>query len=174
MSCGCEDLDFIGTVGQVRTFTTMQQVVPDDTAAHAAGDVVSGALSFTCVVRNNGGAGTIEEVLLIEKGDATNAPVKPDLELILYDSSAGAPAAQNDPYVAPALPSHIIARVSIAAGDWVNLDSVTAIAQIRPDQLFQVPAGTTTLTGVLITTGAPAWTDNTVQNLNIQLRIRKH
>lgn len=149
------------------------QVVPDDSAAHAAGDVVSGAISFTCAVRQEGGTGRIEELVIVERGDGTNPPVKADLELLIYNTEAGALAAQNAAYVAPTDPTHLIARIPIPTGSWVDLDTVTAMITVAPAAHVKCPSGTTTLTGVLVTRNAPTWTDNTVQNLNLQMRIWK-
>ncbi len=171
--CGCSPIEFLGMVGHAVGHLPWVQVVPDDSAAHAAGDVVSEALSFTCAVRQNGGTGRVEELVIVERGDGTNAPVKADMELILYDVTAGALAAQNAAYVAPTDPSHVIARIPIPAADWVDLDSVTAMITVSTAAHVKCPSGTTTLTGVLVTRSTPTWTDNTVQNLNLSLRIWK-
>ena len=171
-NCGCNQYDHVGTTGRSVNCTTWQEIVPDDTTPHSAGDVVSEQLAFACAIRTEGGTARLVEVVLAEEGDNTNTPVKPDLTLILYQSSETV-APQNDPYVAPDPLTSVIGVVEIASSDWSDLDPENAFALVQKDVTYSAADGTTTIYGVIVTPGTPSWSDNSVQKLHIQLRIAR-
>lgn len=142
------------------------EIVPTVTVstspAYSVGDCVGGKLTLSSIVRS-GSKGLLVSVLV---SDTSNQ--KAGLELLIFNADpSGSTLTDNTAAViAAADVSKVIRRISIAASDYVTIDS-KAFADIVVSGRELKPASGTDLYAALVTTGTPTYAATTALGLRL-------
>lgn len=140
----------IGSIGG-NTFT-LAVTQTTNASAYEAGDAVGGKITITSAMRVSGGTGVLQSIQVIDKGNQKVA-----LELLIFDSDPTAATITDDTaFVYSTDISKQIARIPIAASDYVTLNSI-ATASIGGLSRIIKASGSANLYAALITTGTPTY-----------------
>lgn len=141
----------IGSIGG-NTFT-LAVTQTTNASAYEAGDAVGGKVTITNAMRVSGGTGVLQSIQVIDKGNQKAA-----LEILIFDSDPSAATITDDTAFAYSTDiTKQIARVSIAASDYVTIDS-KATASIGGLSRIVQASGSTNLYAAVVTTGTPTYT----------------
>ena len=94
------------------------------------------------------------------------------MDLVIY-AAPSAPADKNVAWEPPVDLTTIIAVIEITEFAWHDIDAENARAYVPAAIEIKAPDGSTTVYGVLVARDVPAWTDNSIQKLHLQLRINR-
>lgn len=140
----------IGSIGG-NTFT-LAVTQTTNASAYEAGDAVGGKITITSAMRTSGGTGVLQSIHLIDKGNQKAA-----MELLIFDSDPTAATITDDTaFVYSTDISKQIARIPIAASDYVTLNSI-ATASLGGLSRIVKASGSANLYAALVTTGTPTY-----------------
>lgn len=125
--------------------------------AYTAGDAVGGKRTLTDALRTSNGSAILESITLLDRANQKAA-----MELIIFDSDpSAATITDNSAFVYSTDDLKVLARITIAATDYVTLNS-KAIAQLRGLGVTLKGANNNTnLYAALVTTGTPTYAATT-------------
>jgi len=156
----------IGEVGKALTIAAFSLTA--STTAYGALDCVNtGVLTFAGAARVAGGKGVVRSALFQSRGDV-EAPVS----LILFSTSAiSATLTDNDALVIDDNSlDKIVGVITAATGDYRDLNTAQA-AFVAKDVYFDLPAGATSLYGVVQADGAFTYTS--FNDLGISITVEQ-
>lgn len=166
MGCGCKDT-LIGKVGRSVGWSAAAIVPP--TAPLLAGEIITGEMTFDCVVLGVGGVGRIEQIAIYEHA-TSGAPIEADGSLILYTKARTLAAGGS--FAAPTTLTEIVQVIPVAKGNYIALDASNSVALISPSACeIKTDSGSTTLYGVLVATDTVTYGADAA--VTVQLRIRR-
>ena len=140
----------LGSIGG-NTFT-LAVTQTTNASAYEAGDCVGEVIEIVNAVRVSGGTGVLQSIQIIDKGNQKAA-----MELLIFDSDPGAATIADDTaFVYSTDISKQIARIPIAASDYVTLNSI-ATASIGGLSRIVKASGSANLYAALVTTGTPTY-----------------
>jgi hypothetical protein len=124
--------------------------------AYTAGDAVGAKRTIANAVRVSGGTGILESIILLDRANQKAA-----MELFIFDSDpSAATITDNTAFVFSTDDLKVIARVSIAATDYVTINS-KAVATVKGLGIALKASGSTSLYAALVTTGTPTYAATT-------------
>ena len=133
--------------------------IPTVTGTYASGDNVGGKLTFTNAVGRNGDALLLRNVTLV---DLSNQKIVGELLIFDSDPSASTSTDNAAQTIATADASKVIARVTIAAADYVTIDSKGIASLALNPRVLKAANSGRNLYAVFVTTGAPTYGNNSL------------
>lgn len=133
-------------------FTQLIKVVPTISASpdYTAGDAVGGKQTLTDSVRVSGGTAILESIIVLDRANQKAA-----LEILIFDADpTSATITDNSAFVFSTDDLKVLARISVAASDYVTIDS-KAVATLKGLGITLKAAAGTSLYAAVVTTGAP-------------------
>lgn len=139
--------------GSVGGFTKLIKVVPViNTSAYTGGDAVGGKQTLTDALRSSGGTAVLESIMVLDRGNQKAA-----LEILIFDADpTAATITNNSPFVFSTDDLKVLARIPVAASDYVTLDS-KATATIKGIGVTLKAETGTSLYAAVVTTGTPTY-----------------
>jgi hypothetical protein len=137
--------------------------------AYTAGDSVGTKITLLNAVLAGGGEASLKSVTIT---DLSNQ--KPTLEILIFNSDpTGTTFTDNGALtLASADLAKVIARVTVAAGDWVTVGT-RGVASLALDRVLVASGATnTTLYACLMATGTPTFTGTS--DITLRLGIEQH
>lgn len=141
-------------IGQIGGNTFSLAVTQTTNAsAYEAGDAVGGKITITNAMRISGGTGILQSIDLIDKANQKAA-----MELLIFNSDPTAATITDDTaFVYSTDISKQIARIPIAASDYVTLNSIATVSLGGLSRIVKA-SGSANLFAALVTTGTPTYT----------------
>lgn len=136
---------------------TIKDTTAVSTSAYTAGDAVGAKRTLTGALRLSNGTAILESITLLDRSNQ-----KAGMELFIFDSDpSAATITDNAAFVFSTDDLKVLARITIAATDYVTMDS-KAIAQIKGLGVALTGANSnTSLYAALVTTGTPTYAATT-------------
>ena len=130
---------------------TITQVT--NASAYDAGDSVGGKITITNAVGDKGGFTTLKSIHVIDKGNQ-----KAVLEILFFNSDPAAATITDDvAFVYSTDINKQIGRVSIAAADYVTLNSLATANLGSINKVLAASSESNSLYAVIVTTGTPTY-----------------
>lgn len=141
-------------IGQIGGNTFSLAVTQTTNAsAYEAGDAVGGKITITNAMRTSGGTGILQSIDIIDKANQKAA-----LEIIIFNSDPSAATITDDSAFAYSTDiSKQIARISVAASDYVTINSIATVSLGGLGKVLKA-SGSTNLYAAIVTTGTPTYT----------------
>lgn len=141
----------LGEVGG-KSFAVSVTPTVESTPDYSAGDTIGGIQTITGAARSSGKPTVLQELVLIDKANQKIA-----LDVLFFDSSpstpsTGATTTENSAFQFGVDISKFIARVPIAATDYVTINSI-GIADLKNIGAVMVPSGSANLFAVVVAGG---------------------
>ncbi len=161
--------------GTTQTLVTAKKVtlispniVASGTTYTTAGTLVGGKITFSGVTRGNGGNASLQSISLVDKNNQKKA-----LELVLFDriATTGTYADAATTGIASADAANVVARIPIAASDYVTVDGTNAIATKALDGLGVKLSGTNGMAGLIYSSGTSTATYSVGTNAALILKL---
>jgi hypothetical protein len=144
-----------GNVGG-KTTAIKDTTAVSTTPAYTSGDAVGAKRTLTNVFLSSGGTAILESITVLDRANQAAA-----LEIIFFDSDpTNATITDNAAFVYSTDDLKVLGRVSVAASDYVTLNS-KAIATLKGIGLTLKGNATTSLFVAVVTTGTPTYAATT-------------
>lgn len=154
-------------IGAIGGATAQIEVAPvvSTSPAYTAGDCVGGLLTLTSAVRVSGGTAVLQSLFLYDTSNQKAA-----LELLVFNANPGSTTFTDNTALSinAADVGKIIRRISIAASDYVAIDS-KAFVDLSPGGRVLKAASGTTLYATLVAVGTPTYAATTALLLRLGL-----
>jgi len=151
--------DQIAGLNNVGGYTKTIKITPtvSTSPAYTAGDAVGGKETLTAALRTSNGTVILESLVLLDRANQ-----KQPMEVIIFDADpSAATITDNTAFVYSTDDLKVVARISIAATDYVTLNS-KAIANLRGlGVAIKGNDSSTSLYAALVTTGTPTFAATT-------------
>jgi hypothetical protein len=129
------------------------------TSAYSAGFTVGAIQTLTNAVTKSGGTGILESLVLLDKSHQ-NQP----MDILIFDvNPAAATTTDHATFVISTNDVNVIARVSVAASDYVQIAGGESIAVKSGLGIAVQASGSATLYAVAVTSGTPTYSANALQ-----------
>lgn len=138
--------------------TVLTPTITVDTNIYASGDTIGGVLTLSNAVRGHKKTGFLHSILVVDKDAQDSA-----LEILLFKSNpTAATTTDNAAFAFSTDDTELIAKIPVAAADYVDIDS-TGIADLTNlGRLIQCDAASDgSLYAVIVSQGTPTYTAGT-------------
>lgn len=146
----------------VKSSSDVIRVTPTITAeAYSANDVVGGVITLAGAVREAGGAGVLQSVVIVDRGNVGAA-----LSLLLFRASPASALADNAPFAwGSGDGDKYLGRVEIAASDYATFAG-RKVASVKNVGLV-IAADATDLFAYLVCSGTPTYASQSDLTLHV-------
>lgn len=154
-----------GSLTQRLEFTATPTV--STTPAYTAGDTIGSKITLANAVLISGAEASLKSLTITDKSNQ-----KPALEVVIFNADpAGSTFTDNAALViAAADATKVIARVTVAAGDWVTIGGI-GVATVAVDRVLAASGGTT-LYAALQAAGTPTFVSTT--DITVRFGLEQH
>lgn len=152
----------IGAIGG-HTAAIAPTVTVSTSPAYSAGDCVGGKLTLSSVARVSGGSALLRALYLMDTSNQKAA-----LELLIFNADPTASTFTDNAAISlhASDVAKIIRRISIAAADYVTIDSKAFVDLALSDRPL-IPASGSDLYAALVTSGTPTYAATTALTLKL-------